>query len=123
MGALLKNLRDLLVYFDGLTNVHQFQQYHANVQGFIHRIDGLLSVSPISRPRDVARLADRLDYEVRKMFSLRNPLLLICITHDAMSKNKSRLPHLNTNRSKVLSDCDLAYCTLSGLIVHRSSKL
>uniref|UniRef100_A0AC35G1K0 Uncharacterized protein n=1 Tax=Panagrolaimus sp. PS1159 TaxID=55785 RepID=A0AC35G1K0_9BILA len=68
-------------------------------------------------------ISDRLDYEVRKMFSVRNPLSLICITHDAMSKNKSRLPHLNTNRSKVLSDCDLAYCTLSGLIVHRISKL
>uniref|UniRef100_A0A914XYE0 DUF7869 domain-containing protein n=1 Tax=Panagrolaimus superbus TaxID=310955 RepID=A0A914XYE0_9BILA len=66
--------------------------------------------------------AEQLDYELRKMYGIKFPRMLISFTHDGMAKNKLRLPHLNINRSKILSDVDLAYCNLNSLLIHRKNE-
>uniref|UniRef100_A0AC35F8M6 Uncharacterized protein n=1 Tax=Panagrolaimus sp. PS1159 TaxID=55785 RepID=A0AC35F8M6_9BILA len=66
--------------------------------------------------------ADRLDYSVRKMFSLDHPESLLSLTHDGMSKHKTKLPHLLCNRAKFIGDADLAFCNLNGVIIHRKDK-
>uniref|UniRef100_A0A914YW04 Transposase n=1 Tax=Panagrolaimus superbus TaxID=310955 RepID=A0A914YW04_9BILA len=66
--------------------------------------------------------ADRLDYFVRKIFSLTHPQWLLSITHDGMSKHKSKVPHFLWNRAKFIIDADLAFCNLNGVIIHRKDK-
>uniref|UniRef100_A0A914YB44 Uncharacterized protein n=1 Tax=Panagrolaimus superbus TaxID=310955 RepID=A0A914YB44_9BILA len=65
--------------------------------------------------------ADRMDYELRKKFSVKFPFIVMSLTHDGMSKFISKLPHLNTDRSKVIGDADLVFFSLNGIMVHREN--